>query len=90
MDCTLVKPTLSLSETLWREYRDPTKPGTGDPPLRRASRAVQARWRGSVVCVSLVRVPYLDLKVPFLAMSELFALVRANTLRSSSATTCTS
>lgn len=42
MDCTLVKPTLSLSETLLSEHREPTEPSTGKPPLRGESRAVEA------------------------------------------------
>ena len=43
-DSQLVKPTLSFSAALWREHREPTECGTGQSPVRGASRVVDALW----------------------------------------------
>ena len=54
------KPTLSLSATLWQAHREPTEPGTGKPPSRGESRAVDAPWwvrRWLVLGVDLNVIP---------------------------------
>ena len=43
-DSQLVKPTLALLAALRREHRGPTESGTGKPPVRGASRVVDALW----------------------------------------------
>ena len=43
-DTELVKPTLALLAAIRREHREPTESGIGKPPVRGASRVVDALW----------------------------------------------
>ena len=43
-DSQLVKPTLALLAALRREHREPTEPGTGNPPPREDVHLVDALW----------------------------------------------
>ena len=46
----LIKPSLSLSATRWREHRNTTEPRTRKPPLRGESRAVEVLVGPVIAC----------------------------------------
>ena len=49
-DSELVKPSLSLSATRWREHRNTTEPRTRKPPHRGESRAVEVLVGPVIAC----------------------------------------